>query len=393
MDGLTMPPKRLQPAFLATTALLILRHLVSERVWGSHGVNTLRVDEPPPHLPGERTLTTGPHFSPSPPETSGSGGFRVWAPHSPAGSKFADGVGIVGDSLSDEYRFFAPDRVTARNWVEILASTRGFHFGDRTDTGRRGAEDRRFAYNWSQSGATTTSLLARGQHTGLAAQVTEGAAVNLVAVTVGTNDFADVLFRSRSVPAMESVLEGASSNLATILDALLRINRELRLAVFTAADLRSSPLLRAALRSGLIPAPLSDAYGRAIVAFNDRLRDLATGQEHRLVVVDINQLLIDVVMARRYAVGSLELDRVNGGNAAQHLFLSDGFHPGTIGQCLIANEFLVAINSRFDAGVPLLGGDEMVRIATSVSRPSGLALIGTGVLALFGYGRRRPRAA
>src|SRR5262249_52270749 len=155
--------------------------------------------------------------------------------------------------------------------------------------------------------------------------------------------------------AMESVLEGASSNLATILDSLLRINRELKLAVFTAADLRASPLLRGALRSGLIPAPLSDAYGSALAAFNDRLRGLVAGNEDRLVVVDINQLLIEVVAARRYVVGSLELDRMNAGNGARHLFLSDGFHPGTIGQCLIANRFLAAINSRFDAGIPLLG--------------------------------------
>ena len=39
-------------------------------------------------------------------------------------------IGILGDSISDEYRFYAPDRVTARNWVEILAATRGVFFGD-----------------------------------------------------------------------------------------------------------------------------------------------------------------------------------------------------------------------------------------------------------------------
>lgn len=387
-----MATQRVQPALLATTALLILRNLLSEQVWGSHGVNTLRTDELPPRPPGERELATEPHFVSRRLEASGPGEVRVHTPHSPARPGIADGVGIVGDSLSDEYRFYAPDRVTARNWVEILASTRGFHFGDRNNSSRNGSEDRRFAYNWSQSGATTTSLLARGQHTGLAAQMTEGAAIRLVAVTVGTNDFADVLLRSRSVPAMELVLERASWNLATIVDSLLRINRQLKVAVFTAADLRAAPLLRGALLSGLISRPMSDAYSRAIAAFNDRLRRLVAEKEDRLVVVDINQLLIEVVTARKYVVGDLELDRMNAGNGPRHLFLSDGFHPGTIGQCLIANRFLAAINSRFDAGVPLLGGDEMVRIAASVSRPSGRSLIGTGVLALFGYGRRRLRA-
>ena len=30
-------------------------------------------------------------------------------------------VGVLGDSYSDEYRFYPPDRSTSQNWVEILA--------------------------------------------------------------------------------------------------------------------------------------------------------------------------------------------------------------------------------------------------------------------------------
>ncbi len=81
-------------------------------------------------------------------------------------------------------------------------------------------------------------------------------------------------------------------------------------------------------------------------------------------------------------------------NDIGHLFLGDGFHPGTIGQALIANWFLDAVNSGFGAEIPLLGGDEIVDIARAVPKPSGASLIGSGVLALFGYGRRqRPIAA
>jgi phospholipase/lecithinase/hemolysin len=227
----------------------------------------------------------------------------------------------------------------------------------------------------------------------LADQVTKGAAIHLAAVTIGTNDFANVLFTSRSAAALGPVLERASSNFATILDSLLGISATLKIAVFTAVDLRASPLLRGALDSGLISPRLADAHGAAIAAFNDRLRDLTGIHNHRIVIVDIDQLLRDVIEAREAVIGSLEVDRLNAGNDPHHLFLSDGFHPGTIGQCLIANRFLHAINARFDSGIPLLGGKEMVRIAASVPKPSGLSLIGTGVLALLGYGRCRPRAA
>src|SRR5262245_54169942 len=38
-------------------------------------------------------------------------------------------VGTLGDSFTDEYRFYPPDRSQARGWVEILAATRRINFG------------------------------------------------------------------------------------------------------------------------------------------------------------------------------------------------------------------------------------------------------------------------
>jgi hypothetical protein len=192
---------------------------------------------------------------------------------------------------------------------------------------------------------------------------------------------------------MGLVMEQASENLATILDSLLGSSLTLRIAVCTAVDLRCSPILRGALDAGLITPRLAGAYGDAIASYNDRLRDLVAEHERRIVLVDINQLLVEVTGAPSYVVGGLEIDCINASNDAQHLFLADGFHPGTIGQCLIANQFLAAINAGFDTGIPLLSAEEMVRMAASVPRPSGLSLIGTAVLAVLGYGRRHPRAA
>jgi lysophospholipase L1-like esterase len=392
-DGAKRMLNRKVPAVLATTALMILRNRLSERVWGSHGVNTLPIDDPLPDLVGRNEFAPDPISVGKQLTTIHPREARPIPSHSVVRPDLVKGIGIIGDSVSDEYRFYAPDRVTARNWVEILAGSRGLSFGDPVITSGVSTWDRRFAHNWSQSGATTTSLIAGGQHTGLAAQVADGAAISLAAVSIGTNDFTDVLLSSRSVVDMGAVLERASSNFAAILDSLLGINPSLRIAAFTAVDLSCSPLLRGALDSGLISTRLANAYGSAIADFNGGLRDLITCHGHRAVVVDINQLLAGIVEAERYVVGGLEINRIEASNDARHLFLSDGFHPGTIGQCLIANRFLDAINARFDAGVPLLSDEEMVRIADSVPRPSGFSLIGTGVLALFGYGRRRPRAA
>ena len=66
-----------------------------------------------------------------------------------------DGLGVLGDSLSDEYAgewyFYA------RNWVELLAEERGVPLGQTQDWGEPRREG--YEYNWARSGATTSSTL------------------------------------------------------------------------------------------------------------------------------------------------------------------------------------------------------------------------------------------
>src|SRR4051812_30594148 len=77
------------------------------------------------------------------------------------------GIGVLGDSYSDEYQFYPPDRSVARNWVEILAAARGLDFGRFTAEGRGEPRNQGYEYNWARSDATTEDLIATGQHTGL----------------------------------------------------------------------------------------------------------------------------------------------------------------------------------------------------------------------------------
>src|SRR4051794_15479821 len=53
-------------------------------------------------------------------------------------------IGVLGDSYSDEYEFYPPDRSTARNWVEILSATRGLDFGPYSTVGRGEPRNRGF---------------------------------------------------------------------------------------------------------------------------------------------------------------------------------------------------------------------------------------------------------
>ena len=83
------------------------------------------------------------------------------------------GIGIMGDSNSDEYRAddnrggeYAP---TTLNWMEQLVLSRELNFGPWGTWG--GPRRTGYEYNWARSGATAHSLITSGQHTGLAQQV------------------------------------------------------------------------------------------------------------------------------------------------------------------------------------------------------------------------------
>jgi hypothetical protein len=119
-----MMPNRNAPAAFATTALMILRNRLSERVWGCHGVHTLPITDQSRRLVDKRRLATGPFPPLARSATILSCTSRPALLHSDM-SDHIEGIGVIDDSISDEYRFYAPDRATARNWVEILASSRG----------------------------------------------------------------------------------------------------------------------------------------------------------------------------------------------------------------------------------------------------------------------------
>src|SRR4029079_3673654 len=74
-----------------------------------------------------------------------------------------DGIGVLGDSYSDEYQFYAPDRSTARNWVEQLAEDSNVGFGAFFPTDPAGPRNEGFEFNWATSGHTSTDMIANGQ--------------------------------------------------------------------------------------------------------------------------------------------------------------------------------------------------------------------------------------
>src|SRR5829696_3226026 len=103
-------------------------------------------------------------------------------------------VGALGDSYTDEYRPYAPDRSQARNWVEILSASRLANFGPFSNAGRGEPRNQGFLFNWARSDSTSDDVIAN-QLRGLAGQVAKGQ-VQYSWVFMGGNDFLFFLRRA-----------------------------------------------------------------------------------------------------------------------------------------------------------------------------------------------------
>jgi lysophospholipase L1-like esterase len=287
------------------------------------------------------------------------------------------GVGAIGDSYTDEYAFYEPDRASALGWVEILARSRGVNFGPFSLDDLGPPRHRGFAFNWARSGATSGDAIAEGQHTGLASQVAEGR-VDLAYVFLGGNDFIEALDLDRpcSISMLDRVASDALGNLTEVVRTLLDASPGVRLILATIPGLRGLPEIRERSAVGLIDPRMLDACSASLRRFNAGLRGLARRSPRvGLADLELEARVAEALFPRFIAVGGKRVDRASPGNDPSHLFLADGRHIGTIGQGLIAQRFARAAFVHFGIGIPPLSHREIVALADSLAPPTELELV------------------
>lgn len=285
----------------------------------------------------------------------------VVSPTSPtASAAHRRGFGVLGDSYSDEYQFASPDRVTARNWVEILSLTRGLDFGRLNASGWGPPRDRGFEYNWAHTGATTEELIATGQHTGLAAQVARGD-VGTVMIFIGGNDFIDALTKPDPKTALREALPRALSNYQLAVGTIRAADPDVRLVLATVPDIHLLPEFDGPLREGRLEVRLADACTAAMGRYNAQIRGLAMG-DRRIALLDLDLIarLADLVSRHDTMVAGRRLDRFHHGNSPDRFFLADLRHPGTLAQAELARVFILTVNARFDTGIEPLRDAEIL---------------------------------
>ena len=277
-------------------------------------------------------------------------------------------IGAVGDSLTDPYQGYPPDRSHARNWVEQLAISRHANFGAFSENVHGQSGHPGYANDWAMSGATSSDLVAN-QLPGLAAQVAKGQ-VKYAVVLIGDNDFG--LFLNNQAPALASnptalmaslaqVEQTAQANFDKTVQTLLQASPNVKVEVATIPDIAQTPAVQAQL--GVQGQALTQLVSQAIGDYNQHIRSVASGND-RIALADL--AAVDASLAQSTTplqVGSVTMDMTHTGDDYHDFILADGLHPGTIAQGIIANTMVDALDAKFQAGIRPLTASEIVRIA------------------------------
>ncbi len=288
----------------------------------------------------------------------------------PSSTKKIVGLGILGDSNSDEYRADdnrgGPYAPVTFSWTELIAARRGVNLGPWGTWG----EPRRtgYKYNWARSGATVHDAIAAGQHTGLAEQVAAGQ-VSHVIIWIGTNDFAiwngnyQEIYEGRlNGQALQNKIDAITADLTLAVDTIEHAGKA-KVLLVTIAERAISP----DVISQFPDAAKRQRVSEAIQATNAQLRAMAATRD--VTVVD-SHVLLQALLQRLDKTGNLRVGneqiKVFGQGSEPHngQLDNDAGHPGTILSGLIANEiFIRPFDDQLGAGIPLLSDEEILQSA------------------------------
>ncbi len=282
-------------------------------------------------------------------------------------------IGSLGDSLTDEYQFYAPDRTAAQNWVEILSQSRSgeVDFGAFTTTDRGETRNQGYAQNWARSGAQAQGPDVSGAGTtfveqymggftpgapGLITQAGGLTNVDVVTILIGGNDFVNALEQGVLHPVNNSPAEAILINLNNAKNGIVTGVQSAITAIQTASP--GKPIVLAVTPNVTDTVIFQDltsilpATDRALLdAFIDQLiNDIGTSFKQlegpTVAVIDPNEIFSRFTQQGDLIEG-LFINPTVGGPVVTDLFVGDQFHPGTIAQGLLANGFMEAFAGLF----------------------------------------------
>jgi lysophospholipase L1-like esterase len=334
-------------------------------------------------------------------------------------------IASLGDSLTDEYEFYPPNRTAAQNWVEILSNLRGgengfpgqVDFGAFSSTSRGETRNQGYAQNWARSGATsamypfqTGTILPsfalpadpynlkqelnginpqKGMK-GLLTQTGGVSNINVVTLLIGGNDFADSIVNEvlhdrkptqiftdlfgTKTPGQQSML--TKNVLDPIKNAITQIenaaakenNPNLHILVVTTPDVTDTPLVKRLLGS---LGSTAGAAAKSIISTAAKAIDTAELKvvtklnNPHVASLDVNKLFNDFINVQHSTIDGMYVDPNGAGPLARDLFVGDGFHPGAVAQGILAQAIAKQIDSWYTNAITPLSDAEIVDSAVA----------------------------
>ncbi len=328
-------------------------------------------------------------------------------------------LGVLGDSLSDEYSEEVYDY--ALNWVEQLVTYGVADVGPTAaEAGLSTWEEPRrtgYEYNWAHSGAVTADL-AQYQVDGVLSQVGPKGITHVVGL-IGANDFFPLgdtyssIYHGTADPA--EIEADIATNIAAVTAAMQDLKAAgVKLVWATLPDYALAPLTRAVY---LDPAK-RERVTTVIREVNHRLIDLAVAEE--VPVVDafgISKAVFGENGSENSTLrmGNVELQLLQfdtaGNTRPTAAFVHDAVHPHTTVQGVLSALFVEAFNLGYGDQIPLPSEEEILSHAgiayggqdtllaelgadsyadfIIVPEPSVFVLLSMGVFTLVAYRQRR----
>ena len=283
-----------------------------------------------------------------------------------AGVLTGSGIGVYGDSMSMQYTVWLPlaplfnysivDNGTQFNWVDLL-SQQGYNFGPPETVG---TGEQLLSYDAAVAGDKSSDLPT--QVNNLSTDVTAGN-INLVVEMIGANDFdgaeyttiynnaANHSYNPLNDASVVAYMNSVMSNITASVNDTLAENPATHMILATIPDPGVTPEFHTSNPNATQRA----AVDTVIEALNQEI--LALAKEHHFPVVDMYSIANRSLTS--LTVGGVKMTDA-GGTSGKDEFLSDGFHPGTVVQGLMANAILMADNLGYHDPVTYLTDQYML---------------------------------
>lgn len=258
----------------------------------------------------------------------------------------------IGDSLSEEYKFMEGFfSINSKNWVELVGQRRGteVNFGTFTSSYFGYIDWRTGGYrlNYGLPGKKALDWVAILNSSGTITY--DGKTRNnlsndinvcdVAVIFLGGNDLKDRYDEIFNNTEPAGYLDSIVAHLATIHDWVRTRKPTLPIVIATAPDIGATLSINSTYND-----PFRQQRTRQkIAAMNASIRAMAATKGATVASVDkLTDLIFDVVPFHMNGT-PLVATSTSSINASNYVFCTDGFHPNTSGQALIANEVMLAI--------------------------------------------------